>query len=159
MRNRTLCGAILTVAISACAGPPPIPVLGPKLDLDQLAGEWTGSYTSPETRREGSLWFKLAAADDHAHGDVIMNPGDRSFAAVRSAERPAPQLLSIRFAIVGGGEVAGALEPYQDPECDCEARTYYRGRLSGDALTGQFITRRQTGSVVRGTWRAIRHRR
>jgi hypothetical protein len=154
---------LLTVAL-ACASAPPVRVSGSRADLESIAGEWTGTYSSPDTGREGSIWFKLIAGEDHAHGDVLMTPRGRSQPYRRygppgmTADQGPAEFLSIRFVKVSGQEVAGTLEPYLDPDCDCEARTEYRGGLTGDTFAGTFVTRRDNRVVTTGRWTATRHR-
>jgi hypothetical protein len=163
-----LCTFAVFLALGAggalgCASASPVRVGGSPADLEILAGEWTGTYSSPDTGREGSIWFKLVAGEDHAHGDVLMTPRGRSQAYARYGEkatgRDATQFLSIRFARVSGGEVEGALEPYWDPDCGCQARTDYRGRLAGDTFAGTFVTSLAGGGIARGQWTATRRRR
>lgn len=156
--------AVLTVA--ACGGtPPPVPVIADQADVRLLAGEWVGEYGSAETGRAGSIIFTLDAAEDHAHGDVLMGPANRAWSDVdRSAApvRPEPtdgQVLSIRFVRAEGNRVSGILEPYTDPACGCLVRTEFVGRLQGDTVAGTFEIRHLTGGSPRtGQWRVVRVR-
>ena len=164
-RVHALLGATLVTAVAlACASAPPVRVGGSRADLESIAGEWTGTYSSRDTGREGSIWFRLVAGEDHAHGDVLMTPRGRSqpyrrYAAPGPAGQQGPsEFLSIRFVVVSGQQVAGALEPYWDPDCDCEARTEYRGGLTGDTFAGTFVTRLANRRVTTGQWTATRHR-
>lgn len=152
---------------AACATAPPIPVNASPAEIESLAGEWDGTYSSQDTGRSGSIWFKLISGEDHAHGDVLMiargrmepyyryPPDDRW----RGAERPdMSRALTIRFAHLSRGLLDGQLDPYWDPDCSCQAVTVFRGRLSGDTLKGTFDTRLGFGRVATGRWVADRRR-
>jgi hypothetical protein len=62
-------GGIFGIAVANCASAPPIPIQASPSSLQALVGEWDGSYTSRDTGRSGSLWFKLIAGEDHAPPD------------------------------------------------------------------------------------------
>jgi hypothetical protein len=157
-------GMALAASVLACGPTPPIQLGGSPADVEALAGEWTGAYTSRDSSREGTIWFKLVAGEDHAHGDVLMTPRDQSeaYARLKSGELPgrrdAPQFLSIRFVAISRGEVRGSLEPYWDPECECEARTEFQGRQYENTFEGTFVTRLTRGGTKEGRWTATRNR-
>ncbi len=67
-------------------------------------------------------------------------------------------MLPIRFFVVDGNIVAGFLDAYWEPDCDCEATTEYRGLLGGDTIAGTFMTRLQNGVIHTGRW-SMRRRR
>src|SRR5690242_2313344 len=67
-----LAGLILT--LTSCAGATVVSLQGPVPDVTALAGEWAGTYTSPDVNRQGTIWFKLVDGEDHAHGEVRMTP-------------------------------------------------------------------------------------
>jgi hypothetical protein len=48
-------------ALSACASAPVISLRGSPTDWTAWAGKWDGTYAGTETRRSGTLWFKLVA--------------------------------------------------------------------------------------------------
>jgi hypothetical protein len=157
--------ASASVGLLSCAAATEIPLRGAPSAIASLVGEWEGTYSSRDTGRQGSIWFKLASGDDHAHGDVLMTPRDAAPYSrfgpeqPREAERaPLAQFLTIRFAAVRDGELRGELEPYWDPECRCEALTTFSGHLSGDRLRGTFVTRLQTGGRAGGAWQVTRTR-
>jgi hypothetical protein len=160
-----LIGAVLLMGLVGCGPPPPVQIAGAPADIESLAGEWTGSYKSRDSSRDGTIWFKLVAGEDHAHGDVLMTPPDRSeaYARLKPGELPgqgdAPRFLAIRFVAVSRGEVSGSLEPYWDPECDCEARTEFRGRQYENTFEGSFVTRLTSGLTKEGRWTATRSRK
>ena len=161
---------VLTMAGAswACAAKPsPIPVVANAADLSQLAGEWAGNYTSPETGRSGSITFKLGAGKDSAFGDVLMVPSGATQALVpadrgsgaQGSNTPArsPQVLTIRFVRVEGGRVSGTLDPYRSPDCECTLTTTFSGELRGDTIEGSFVTRgTQLGAPQTGRWKVTR---
>jgi hypothetical protein len=169
--NRTvaslLLGGLLAVGAAACATAPPIPVEASRADIESLVGEWDGTYSSRDTGRSGSIWFKLSAGEDHAHGDVLMIPLGRLEPYYRylpdsrwpAGERPgATRALTIRIAHLSGSLLDGRLDPYWDPDCGCEAVTVFRGRLSADTIQGTFDTRLDFGRHASGRWVAHRRR-
>jgi hypothetical protein len=162
MRRLTLGAALLVLA--GCAGKPsPVPVLGPASDVRALAGEWTGEYQSPETGRSGSITFKLAAGSDTAFGDVLMVPKGAFPQATEPGTpdpraRANPQILTIRFVHVSDHQVSGTILPYLVPDCECWLETRFGGELSGNRITGDFVSHdADTGRLLqRGTWWAKR---
>jgi hypothetical protein len=164
--RRMLLGSICTLA-AACVSGPPIAIQGSPSSLQALVGEWDGTYTSRDTGRSGSIWFKLIAGEDHAHGDVLMTPKGwtHSYYRYRPHSRPSvnhpadlTQALTIQFVHTADGTIDGHLEPYWDPDCQCEAVTTFRGRLQGDRLEGTFSTRLGIAGQANGRWIAYRRR-
>lgn len=161
-RHLAIAGAML---IAACGGPStPVPVAGTSTDLQSLAGEWTGDYSSTETGRSGSIVFRLTAGTDSATGDVMMSPqggGVRAGSgAITTPEGArAPTVLTIRFVRVDGGRVSGRLDPYVEPDCACTLLTVFNGELKGDTLSGAYMSRLQTtGEEQHGRWKVTRRR-
>jgi len=154
----------VSASVLGCGPTPPVQIAGAPRDIAALAGEWTGTYKSQDSGREGTVWFKLVAGEDHAHGDVLMTPPDRSeaYARLKPGELPgrqdAPRFLSIRFVAVSRGEVSGSLEPYWDPQCDCEARTEFKGRQYENTFEGTYVTKQTGGLTTEGRWTATRSR-
>ena len=155
---------VLLLALAACSSTPaPVPVAGKTGDLQQLAGEWEGEYSSEATGRSGTIVFQLAPGEDHAHGDVLMIPrgGAEPFRRTDSswpeAAHVPSQLLVIRFVSASGGAVTGTLEPYRDPSCDCTVETTFTGKIEGDAIEGTFssVSERGVGRTG-GRWRVTR---
>ena len=156
------------LAAGACiTSQTPVPMSGTPSDLAQLAGEWTGQYSSQETGRSGSIVFHLIAGTDSAHGDVLMSPTGMQVHAQMpqagappqpgAASPPTAQAIAISFARIAGGRVSGRLAPYIDPDCQCPLMTVFEGRLSGDVLEGTYTSRRQTGGAEQhGQWRVTR---
>jgi hypothetical protein len=161
-RSRILLGAglmALVFSLSSCAAATIVPNQGSVADLPSLAGEWTGTYTSPDFGRQGTIWFKLVDGEDHAHGDVRMVP--RTGQPYAPNPRPGPQrepiqFLGIRFVLISSNTVSGELDRYWDPDAGCLATTIFRGRLSGDRLEGTFETTLATGTTAGGRWQASR---
>jgi hypothetical protein len=148
---------------------PPVPLYGDRADLAALAGDWEGTYKSRDTGRTGGVSFHLTADADSAFGEVvmiveqaglqvIMGPYGAERAGTRAPGRPrSAEVLTIRFVRVEGGRVAGTLDPYIDPTCDCPIRTTFEGVVSAEVIEGTFVSRRLSGVVVqRGTWAAYR---
>ena len=150
--------------LGACGispSPGPVPLEGPKQDLQALAGEWSGRYWS-EGSRHGTLTFRLRAGSDTARGEVNM-----SFAPALElyGERPEEDLsrapcttLDITIVRVRGATVRGSLAPYWDPDCDCRTRTVFEGQLTGDSVGGTFTSRRESSDVpaLTGSWFVVR---
>lgn len=153
-----LAGLILT--LTSCASATIVPLEGSRADASPLAGEWAGSYISPDVSRQGTIWFKLVEGEDHAHGDVRMTPAGSGTPYARGIGTVQPrepiQFLGIRFVRASATGVTGTLDQYWDPDAGCLANTTFRGRLSGDRIDGTFETRLATGVVVEGRWQASR---
>lgn len=150
--------ASLVLAAACASNPAPVPVVaGSSGDLNRLAGEWVGEYSSTQTGRSGSITFRLAGGTDSAWGDVVMIPAGHHEPvqpmAITGADgrtvMPASQLLTIRFVQVVGGTVSGALDQYRDPECGCGVYTTFSGRLSNGVIEGEFASRHSSHP---GTW-------
>lgn len=153
----------VTAALGGCtARRAAVPLVGAPADISALVGQWVGEYSSTETGRIGSLSFTLRALGDTAHGDVVMVPNGWNQPlqpwrdeTTRAAERPRPEVLTIRFVRVTGNEVSGELAPYRDPGCDCKLYTRFVGRLNRDVIEGTFTTSQsQSAQEQRGRWSA-----
>jgi hypothetical protein len=153
-----------SVLAAACGGPQtPVPVVGSTFDLQRLAGEWLGEYSSVQTGRHGSIVFHLIAGTDSAHGDVVMDPtvwglpvrpGDPN---QPNAAAQMPRAIDISIVRVAGDRVNGRLAPYTDPSCDCPLFTVFEGRLVADTLEGTYTSRHQAGGPTQsGHWRVVR---
>jgi hypothetical protein len=153
---------VVSVFAAGCASTPAeVRIEGAPTELSALAGDWEGEYSSAATGRLGSIVFKLVAGEDHAHGDVLMIPRGSSdpYRPRSGGEGPAPagasQLLTIRFVRAEGGRISGTLDPYWDPDCNCEVTTTFVGAINGDRIAGTFTSMRTAGRVS-GTWKATR---
>jgi hypothetical protein len=163
--SRLPLGALLALLLSIrCASTPAaVPVEGAPADLSALAGDWEGEYSSQATGRLGSIVFKLVPGEGQARGDVLMIPrgSNEPYRPRSGGEGPAPaggsQLLTIRFVRAEGGKVSGVLDPYWDPDCDCEVNTTFVGTIRGDTIEGTFTSERGPGRVF-GNWKVSRKR-
>jgi hypothetical protein len=159
--TRNVLVALTAVLVgSGCVSPgTPVPVRG---DIQALAGEWDGSYSSVETGRSGSIVFRLKAGTDSAFGDVVMVPARAELppAAGPVAAQPMrqmPRVISISFVRSAGGEVTGLLEPYPDPDTGERISTRFEGRLKGGKLEGTFVSvYGGSGQRAGGTWSVTR---
>ena len=164
MSTRVSRGAVLLAGfLIGCGGSQsPVPVVGREVDISKLAGQWFGDYSSVETGRSGSIAFTLTAGSDTATGDVVMTPRFNAGAQVGqqpAAQPTAPvaQSIDIKFVRVTGGQVSGALAPYTDPTCNCPLHTTFVGRLTGDTLSGTYLSRHENANdVQQGRWRVVR---
>jgi hypothetical protein len=151
-------------AVTGCVAPgTPVPVAG---DVQVLAGEWEGSYSSVETGRSGSIVFRLKAGTDSAFGDVVMVPARADLPPAGAAPvadqpmRQMPRVINISFVRCAEGDVTGLLEPYQDPDTGQRIFTRFQGRLKGNTLEGTFVSVYEgSGNRTSGTWLVARRDR
>ncbi len=142
-----------------------VPIWGDIGDMDRLAGKWAGEYSSPDSRRTGTITFTITAHGDSAFGEVLMAipaeenlPRPRSLVTGHSDHAGSADLLSVQFVRVAGGGVRGELEPYIAPDCECRVRTMFTGTIDGDAVSGGFLTTTDWGGKQEGRWRVVRIR-
>ncbi|HKQ58232.1 MAG TPA: hypothetical protein VJY35_10235 [Candidatus Eisenbacteria bacterium] len=155
--------AVTLVVVGCSRTQEAVPVTGTPADLRALTGEWGGDYHGEQTGRSGSIVFKLAAGADTAYGDVVMIAHDRRESRLPSQDPSAglpiartPEVVTISFVRAAAGTITGQLAPYKDPECDCMVDTRFEGRLRGDRIEGTFLSRRERGEIVNGTWKVTR---
>ncbi|HET9012088.1 MAG TPA: hypothetical protein VFN38_09765 [Gemmatimonadaceae bacterium] len=140
----------------------PVQLQGEPTAIAWLAGDWGGEYWGGQSGRSGTINFFLAPGTDSAYGDVTMlTPVGRPLVPVDAMDEHrlhvrAAQSLRIDFVSVAGGEVTGMLEPYLSPDCDCAVSTTFRGRVSGNVISGTFVTSSKTGLRSEGLWRVTR---
>lgn len=154
----------LLLMSAACAlNPAPVPVSGLPSDIRALTGNWTGEYHSVETGRSGSIVFALTAGQDTARGDVVMVAREAGMTfddvmRVTRERQAANQVLTIRFVEVDGATVTGTIDPYPDPEDDCDLLTVFQGELHGNKISGTFRTFHmgRTTPAEHGTWSVTR---
>ncbi|MEP6993300.1 MAG: hypothetical protein ABI968_02170 [Acidobacteriota bacterium] len=164
--SRSALALLLAIAafVAACASSknpaPAVPMAGARSDISTLAGRWEGEYRSEATGRTGSIVFELKSGDTVARGDVLMVPKDSGAARAPSrlpgtseTARTMPQVLSISFVSASQGVVRGTMDPYRDPDCDCEVQTTFVGQVSGNTISGTFATT-GTGAtpITTGRW-------
>lgn len=163
-RATTLAAALL---LFGCANPvwmphAPLPIEGARAEL---AGVWRGTYESRDTGRFGDIVFALPAEGDAAAGEVVMVPRGRSVTVLREGDRwrwdgaTRPDVLTVRFVRIAADSLRGELDPYLDPDCGCEVRTVFEGRIEGDQITGPFESLMASGYEARGTWSVTRRSR
>ena len=160
---------VLTFAIcaGACASAPVVPIRGELSAAASLAGEWHGTYSSRARGRTGSIWFKLIEGESHAHGDVMMTGAGAPYAFRRDAPDRYPQMygqsggrdrfLTIRFVRAADGRIDGVLDPYWDPDCECQVITAFRGDVLDGRIVGTFVSHFGE-SIATGRWEATRRR-
>ena len=154
-------------ACSSSKNPAPgVPMAGERSEISTLAGRWEGAYSSEATGRSGSIVFELKPGDTVARGDVLMVPKGTNAPAEPSklpgtseTLRTMPQVLTIRFVSASAGVVQGTMDPYRDPDCDCEVQTTFVGKPSGDTIEGTFTTTRSGADatpMATGRWSIVR---
>ena len=167
MRHSSI--SLAAIILAGCAlNPAPVPVRGDSWGIADLVGEWTGEYTSPDTRRSGSIRFALQAGRDTAYGDIVMVPGVSTGLHANAPDRwptnrplrSDPRALFIRFVLVEGNRVSGSIEPYPSPDCECLLHTTFAGLRRGNRIEGRFVTRHEDCGMntESGTWWAVRTR-
>ena len=167
--------ALAVLAAASCSSNPPNPApevpveAATKKDLANLVGKWTGDYSSADTGRSGSIVFELKSASNAtAQGDVLMWPkGSKNVMAPSEARmlpedqlKLMPQILNINFVESQGGIVTGTMDPYTDPDCQCQVRTTFAGSIDGDIILGEFTTERwdRQGKSSKGKWKVTRQK-
>ncbi len=164
-----LAGFAAGLLSAGCMHMPTVALDATPADMEVLAGRWAGEYSSAALGRRGSIEFELSAAEGQARGGVVMTPqnSSRPYAPASlgrpsdtSTTQPASQLLTIRFVRASSGEISGMLDPYWDPDRNCEAMSVFRGYLAKDAIEGTFTTRFDCGAgEASGTWRVTKQRK
>ena len=167
MRRATLLIAAGLIDFTiGCAGKQPgTAVSASDFDLKPLVGIWRGTYSNPQTGRNGTIGFSLRAGESFASGSVVMIPKADSLLTPEEREllgEEAPSgrtVLSIKFIRKEGGNLSGTLNPYRSPDCDCTVNTTFVGTFKdANTLEGTFATvpSKAGAAVTGGTWRAIR---
>lgn len=131
MIRTTVLASILTLAAACGASQSSVEVRGGTEEIAMLAGQWHGSYEGLQSGRRGTITFDLEVGRHTAEGEVLMNA-----LGAESAATP----LKIKFVSVSRGAISGRIEPYMDPQCNCEVRTTFEGKVRGDAITGTFVS-------------------
>jgi len=161
--------AIGAASCSSTSPAPPVPVEGAKKsDVKALVGRWVGDYSSVASGRSGSIVFELKSGETTAHGDVLMWPkGSKEPIAPSPGKelteeqiRTMPHVLNISFVQSQGGYLTGTMDPYNDPDCQCQVRTTFVGSIDGDDIVGEYTTERfdRQGAPVKGVWKARRQK-
>jgi hypothetical protein len=161
-------GAMLLAALTMACGPRPtpgpVPVEGPRAELDALGGEWDGEYWTADGNRHGTVRFRLRPGADTAYGEVEMtfSRALRLYGDPADEDLPRHPCTIIDIAVVrlAGPTIRGRLAPYWDPDCDCRTLTVFEGELTADRVQGSFTSRSSPDSPPRltGRWFADRRR-
>jgi hypothetical protein len=178
-RVAVLFGSVLCVVVSGCKSTPSpapaVPVMGSSSARAKLVGRWEGEYKSAATGRSGTIVFEFKK--DVGRGDVLMmpkgateplRPAHPESAAGRDAQTKPDsstvdetlrtmQVLNIRFIETSEGALAGVLDPYIDPNCNCEVKTSFNGAIHGDRIEGTFTSKPIAGGPeATGQWSVTR---
>lgn len=157
--------AVLAFLVAACAGnPAPFQIDVAPADHAQLEGRWVGSFDNERTGRYGTIVFALQASADTAFGEVFMPLAQDQWVGDRNRQdKPLlatvfepPAVLTIQLVRVRGNQVAGILDPYVSPDCDCVVVTIFAGLIDGDVIRGTFVTEGQAARVAEGVWHVAR---
>ncbi|MGE5277175.1 MAG: hypothetical protein ACM3SU_09285 [Acidobacteriota bacterium] len=172
-RFKLLALALAAVGAASCSSTspaPPVPVeAAKKSDLKALVGRWVGEYSSVASGRSGSIVFELESGETTARGDVLMWPKGSKEPSAPSPDknltdeqiRKMPRVLNISFVETQGGYLTGTMDPYDDPDCQCQVRTVFVGSIDGDDIVGEYTTERfdKPGNPVKGTFKARRQKK
>ena len=156
--------AALTIACGPRPTPSPVPVEGPRLELDALSGEWQGEYWTADSGRHGTVLFRLRPGADTAFGEVEMTFSRvlRLYGDPPEEDLPRKPCSVINIAVVRleDGKIRGTLAPYWDPDCDCRTLTVFEGQRTADRVQGSFTSRAGPDAPPRltGSWFADRRR-
>lgn len=169
MKRPILTAIVLTSGLAfACSSAPVAPsiaVEGTKNDVKALVGKWKGEYESKQNGRSGSIIFEFKSGNEGS-GDVLMYPkGSKD--PIKPAHgkdlseeqiRNIPQVLNVSFVRSEKGILTGTMDPYTDPDCNCDVRTTFAGTIDGDIISGEFTIERwdHPGPKVKGTWHVKR---
>lgn len=63
-----------------------------------------------------------------------------------------------RLRARGRRGISGTLEPYRDPDCDCEASTTFSGVIHDGMIEGNFVTASRGARGTLGHWKVVRKR-
>ena len=138
----------LLLMITACApSRTVVPVLATSHELQQLVGNWSGTYSSA-TGSNGTITFVLTAQSDSAFGEVTMLDDRQHRAYVPNApplseedQLTHKQILPIRFIRLSGNRISGELAAYIDAVSGCTMTTTFEGYLVRDEIRGSFTSR------------------
>ncbi len=119
--------AVLALALAACGGGNSnVAVKGGELDVARLAGEWQGNYKGTESGREGPISLSLQLGRHTADGTVLMGGATP---------------LQISFVAIENSKISGKIDPYTDPQCNCQVSTEFVGTLANGTIDGTFTTK------------------
>ena len=161
--------AVLAVTFVVGCGriqPPaePVPVEGPRIQLDSLNGNWKGTYRASGASRHGILRFSLRPGADTANGEVEITFARALRLYGDPPDEPLPRspcrVLEIALVRVDAGSIRGTLAPYWDPDCECQIISVFEGRLAGPGrIEGTFTSWPAPDGPVGRTGRWVAERR
>ena len=158
------------LALGCALRGPKTEVSADDFDLAPLVGEWSGTYGSEETGRNGDISFVLRAGEVSASGRIEMVTREPQTVVV-PPERPvvngrvagtARQILTIHFVRKEGGRVVGVLDPYTDPACACRVTTSFEGVfLDSRTIAGTYntLSAELAHHPTGGQWKVTRAKR
>lgn len=161
-------GAALFLLAGCTSSAPPVALVGSSSDLQQLAGNWHGTFRNTELKRGGQIDFRMSAATDSAYGEVTMyterpdqpiwnRPPGVDGVTNSGPSAQAPVWMRIRFVRVEGGYVSGQMEPVFEPRCNCWTMAKFIGRLKDGHMEGSYTSRSRDGLFESsGSWQADR---
>ena len=132
--------------LAGCASNPPAPsvnVVGTAAEQQRFAGVWRGHVDATDNRQDADVEFHI-------------QPGSAGPGMFTSTAMPRPvKILWIRLS---GNKLSGAVEPYFDDSCSCDAYVTFEGELdaSGTMLSGTLRKRERLLWRDAGTWTAQR---
>ncbi|HKF44197.1 MAG TPA: hypothetical protein VKG01_13935 [Thermoanaerobaculia bacterium] len=164
-----LLAALAAAAAASCASSEPksvapaIPTGGDVSSVKALAGRWEGTYTNPQNGRTGTIVLEFFKGNE-THGDILMIPPGSKQAKPTPEEtlRTMPRVLEINFIDAGaGGQISGAVGPYEDPDTHCQSHSQFSGTVKGDLIQGTFRTEcdDKGAPATSGTWSVTRVKR
>ncbi len=117
----------VVLALASCGGGTSnVAVKGGELDVARLAGDWQGEYKGTESGRSGPISMSLQLGRHTADGTVLMGGATP---------------LKISFVSIENNKVSGKIDPYTDPQCNCQVSTEFVGTLASGAIDGTFTTK------------------
>jgi hypothetical protein len=131
--------------LGACASSmSSVPVKGSDGDVARLAGEWKGEFEGVNDARAGTIDFSFEMGRHTADAKVVMTIDGK------------PIQLKVAVLNVDDSQVAGRMEPYLDPTCDCEVEGQFEGALSAGYIVGTYSMEPNGGEKRVGNWSAER---
>jgi len=118
--------SVVFFVVACGGGASEVAVKGGDLDLARLAGDWLGDYHGTESGRQGPIHFSLQLGQHTAEGTVLMGGSSP---------------LKIQFIAISHDKVSGKIDPYTDPQCQCQVQTEFDGTVGNNAIDGSFTTK------------------
>jgi hypothetical protein len=156
---------LLVTACSSSAPPEPesvapgFPLQADEASLKMLDGRWEGEYYNTTAKRGGTIVLEFSGKRATGNGDVLLIPKGATEALQPSRPpteeetlKQMPRITSIQFVKAEGGNLSGKMDPFMDPDCNCEVMATFYGTVVGDAIEGTF----RTSAPGEGTWKAKR---